>query len=88
MTKLENELRFARGVVFRKEPAGGILFNIDTGSLQVTEGVAFGICDMIDNGQSREAILLELQKRYPVETNLGEDLDDFIRELKVKGALE
>ena len=81
------KLEYARGVVFRREPAGGILFNVDTGDLQVTEGVAFGICDMIDNGRKKEEILLELKKRYPEESNLEDDLDDFIKELKEKGAL-
>ncbi|MCK5131118.1 MAG: PqqD family peptide modification chaperone [Candidatus Sabulitectum sp.] len=81
------KLEYAKGVVFRREPAGGILFNIDTGDLQVTEGVAFGICDMIDNGKDRENILSELQKHYPEEQNLERDLDDFIKELKEKGAL-
>lgn len=81
------KLEYASGVVFRREPAGGILFNIDTGDLQVTEGVAFGICDMIDQGNVREEILLELKKRYPEEENLEQDLDDFIKELKEKGAL-
>ncbi|MCK5787262.1 MAG: PqqD family protein [Candidatus Sabulitectum sp.] len=82
-----SKLEYARGVVFRKEPAGGILFNIDTGDLQVTEGVAFGICEMIDTGKDRESILLELQSLYPDEKKLEEDLDDFINELREKGAL-
>ncbi len=56
------KLEYGRGVVFRREPAGGILFNIDTGDLQVTEGVAFGICDLIDNGKSRDEILQVLQQ--------------------------
>ena len=81
------KLEYAKGVVFRREPAGGILFNIDTGDLHVTEGVAFGICDMIDNGKDREKILSELKKHYPEEQNLEQDLDDFIKELKEKGAL-
>lgn len=81
------KLEYARGVVFRKEPAGGILFNIDTGNLQITEGVAFGICDLIDKGWNREDILLELKKHYPEEQNLDRDLDDFIKELQEKGAL-
>ena len=81
------KLEYAKGVVFRREPAGGILFNIDTGDLQVTEGVAFGICDMIDNGKNREQILSELEKHYPEEENLERDLDDFIKELREKGAL-
>ena len=33
------KLEYVKGVVFRREPSGGILFNIDTGDLQVTEGV-------------------------------------------------
>ncbi len=81
------KLEYARGVVFRREPAGGILFNIDTGDLQVTEGVAFGICDMIDNGKSRDEILQTLHKHYPDEATLEEDLDEFIIELRKKGAL-
>ncbi len=81
------KLEYAKGVVFRREPAGGILFNIDTGDLQVTEGVAFGICDMIDSGKNRAEILSELKKHYPDEQGLERDLDDFIEELKEKGAL-
>ena len=81
------ELKYGKGVVFRKEPAGGILFNVDTGDMQVTEGVAFGICDMIDSGKSRAQILRELQKRYPGQSNLEQDLDDFIEDLRAKGAL-
>ncbi len=80
-------LEYAKGVVFRREPAGGILFNIDNGDIQVTEGVAFGICDMIDSGKSRAEILFELQKRYPEEHSLEQDLDEFIKELKDKGTL-
>ena len=80
-------LEYAKGVVFRREPAGGILFNIDTGDLKVTEGVAFGICDMIDNGKGREDVFSELKKHYPEEENLERDLDDFLKELREKGAL-
>ena len=83
-----SSFRYARGVVFRREPAGGILFNVDTGDIQVVEGVAFGICDMMDKGKTREQILLELRKKYPDEPNLESDLDQFISELKGKGALE
>lgn len=81
------KLEYARGIVFRREPAGGILFNIDTGDLQVTEGVAFGICDMIDKGADRQMILLELQKRYPDQKDLEKDLTDFIIEMREKGVL-
>ena len=82
------DYNYAKGVVFRREPAGGILFNIDTGDIQVVEGVAFGICDMLDKGKSREEILKELQKKYPDETKLEEDFDLFIKDLRDKGALE
>ena len=82
------DFNYARGVVFRREPAGGILFNIDTGDIQVVEGVAFGICDMLDKGKSKEEILKELQKKYPDETKLEEDFDLFIKDLRDKGALE
>ena len=81
------KLEYAKGIVFRREPAGGILFNIDNGDIQVTEGVAFGICDMIDSGKSRAEILSELRKRYPEENSLEQDLDEFIKELKDKGTL-
>ena len=72
---------------FRKEPGGGILFNIDTGDIQVAEGVAFGICDLIDMNRSRSQILAELKKKYPDEPDLEGDLDEFIRDLKEKGVL-
>lgn len=85
---MSEEMRFAKGVVFRKEPAGGILFNIDTGDLQVIEGVAFGICDMIDRGSTRGGILSELENRYPDEDGLEEDLECFLDQLTEKGLLE
>ena len=81
------KLEYVKGVVFRREPSGGILFNIDTGDLQVTEGVAFGICDLIDKGKSKEEILQELTKLYPDENSLEQDLDDFVNELREKGIL-
>jgi hypothetical protein len=81
------KLEYAKGVVFRKEPGGGILFNIDTGDLRVTEGVAFGICDMIDNGADRNSILAKLRELYPGENNLEQDLDEFITEMKNRGVL-
>lgn len=82
-----DKLEFAKGVVFRKEPSGGILFNIDTGALQVSEGVAFGICDMIDRGASREDILSRLKELYPEQEGLETDLDEFIAEMREKGVL-
>ncbi|MCD6588768.1 MAG: PqqD family protein [Candidatus Fermentibacteraceae bacterium] len=82
------ELQYANGVVFRREPAGGILFNVNTGNLQVIEGVAFGICDMIDSGKSRDSILEELKNLYPEQQDLEKDLDEFIEELRNKGTLD
>ncbi len=81
------KLEFAKGVVFRKEPSGGILFNIDTGALQVSEGVAFGICDMIDRGADRDEILNRLHELYPEEKNIQSDLDAFLSEMREKGVL-
>ena len=81
------KLEYAEGVVFRKEPGGGILFNIDTGDLKVTEGVAFGICDMIDRGTDRDSILEKLKELYPDEKDLEKDLDDFLAEMRSRGVL-
>ncbi len=81
------KLEYAKGVVFRKEPGGGILFNIDTGDLRVTEGVAFGICDMIDRGTNRDSILEKLKELYPDEKDLEKDLDDFLAEMRSRGVL-
>ena len=81
------KLAFARGVVFRREPQGGILFNIDTGALQIVEDVAVGICSMIDRGASRREILTELRTRYPEEPRLEEDLDRFLQQLLDRGSL-
>ena len=80
-------LEYVKAVVFRKEPSGGILFNIDTGDIQIVEGVAFAICDMIDKGSSKEAIIKELSKHYPDEKDLETDLDSFLQELQEKGAI-
>lgn len=84
----EVKLRYARGVVFRREPQGGILFNVDTGALQIVEEVAVGICSMIDGNSSREEILEELRRRYPEEATLEEDLDAFISDLREHRVLE
>lgn len=81
-------LKYANGVVFRKEPAGGILFNVDTGDIQVVEGVAFGICDLIDRGNTLEKILENLKELYPEEINLETDLNDFVRDMRKKGVLD
>ena len=83
-----NTLSYAKAVVFRKEPAGGILFNVDTGDIQVVEGVAFGICDLIDQGKTLEKILENLKTLYPEEINLETELNDFISEMRKKGVLD
>jgi hypothetical protein len=84
---MTDELRFSSGSVFREEPAGGILFDVDTGKLKLVEGVAWGICHLIDRGATRETILRELASRYPDEKNLGSDLASFLRELTSEGFL-
>ena len=81
------KLKFAKGVVFRKEASGGILFNVDTGDIKVIEDVAFGICDLIDKGATEEQILNQLKKKYPNETTIEKDLASFLHELKNKGVL-
>jgi hypothetical protein len=42
------KLVYPDNVVFREEPEGGILFNVDTGELKLVEDVAWGICDLIE----------------------------------------
>lgn len=81
-------LKYTKQYVFRKEPAGGILFNIDTGDISVVEGVAFGICTLIDRGSSESQILGKLREEYPEQADLESDLHDFICELKEKGIIE
>lgn len=80
-------LGFSSSSVFREEPEGGILFNVDTGRLKLVEGTSWGICHLIDRGLTREAILDELRERYPGESDLESDLDAFLRELTVEGFL-
>jgi hypothetical protein len=82
-----DELRFSSGSVFREEPEGGILFDVNTGRLKLVEGVAWGICALIDRGVSRAAIIRELASRYPDEKNLENDLDSFLAELATGGFL-
>jgi hypothetical protein len=76
-----DKLEYADNVVFREEPEGGILFNVDTGELKLVEDVAWGICHLIDAGMDRSGILQELKERYPDQDSLEEDLDSFIEEL-------
>jgi hypothetical protein len=75
--------RFPDNVVFREEPEGGIVFNVDTGDMRFVEGVARGICSMIDRGRTRDEILRGLAERYPGQPLhvLEQDLDEFLAEL-------
>ncbi|MEN8208232.1 MAG: PqqD family protein [Candidatus Fermentibacteria bacterium] len=75
------KIKYPDNVVFREEPEGGILFNVDTGELKLVENVAWGICDLIEKGKRRSQILDELKRLYPDETDLEKDLDSFLREL-------
>lgn len=74
-------IRFSENVVFREEPEGGMLFNVDTGELKLVEDVAWGICSMIEEGAGRSGMLRKLQELYPDEEDLEEDLGAFISEL-------
>ena len=75
------KFRYPKNVVFREEPEGGILFDVNTGKLKLVEDVAWGICNLIDKGKTRTVILRELEKLYPEETTLENDLDLFLNEL-------
>lgn len=81
-------LKFPESVVFREEPGGAILFNADTGDMRIVEGVAWGICHLIDGGSTRQDVLEELKKLYPEQDSLKEDLDGFIADLQGSGMLE
>ncbi len=83
-------LRFPSNVVFREEPEGGIVFNVDTGEMRFVEGVARGICRLIDRRRGRGEILAELESRYPgIEPGrLANDLDDFLSDLRGSSMLE
>lgn len=81
-------LSFATGVVFRREPEGGILFNVNSGALQIVEEVAVAICSMIDGHASREDILARLRQKYPDQPEVERDLDDFLAQLRQNGVLE
>ncbi|MCK5063692.1 MAG: PqqD family protein [Candidatus Fermentibacteraceae bacterium] len=81
------KIRYPENVVFREEPEGGILFDVNTGKLKLVEDVAWGICNLIDKGKTRTAILRELEKLYPEETTLENDLDSLLDELVETGFL-
>ncbi|MCD4775378.1 MAG: PqqD family protein [Candidatus Aegiribacteria sp.] len=75
------KIEYPDNVVFREEPEGGILFNVDTGELKLVEDVAWGICDLIEKKKKRSQILKKLEDLYPDETDLEHDLDSFLEEL-------
>ncbi|MBN1434604.1 PqqD family protein [Candidatus Fermentibacterales bacterium] len=83
----ERVLEFAPNVVFREEPGGAILFDVDTGDVRVVEGVAWGICALIEPGTTRKSILEELLRRYPGEESIEADLDAFLSDLDEAGLL-
>jgi hypothetical protein len=76
--------RFPANVVYREESEGGIVFNVDTGDMRFVEGVARGICWLIDRGRTRQEILAELIVRYPEipASSLEQDLDAFVADLR------
>lgn len=82
-----SKLSYPDNVVFREEPEGGILFNVDTGELKLVEEVAWGICHLIEEGNDRDGILETLRDHYPGESRLEEDLDRFLNELTETGFL-
>ena len=82
------KLSFETGVVFRREPEGGILFNVNSGALQIVEEVAVAICSMIDEHASREDILARLRQCYPDQPDIELDLDDFLAQLRQYGVME
>ncbi len=75
------KIRYPENVVFREEPEGGILFNVDTGELKLVEDVAWGICDLIEKKKKRSQILKKLRELYPDEADIEKDLDSFLEEL-------
>lgn len=81
------KIEYPDNIVFREEPEGGILFDVNTGRLKLVEGVAWGICDLIDRCRSRDSILEKLRKLYPEEESIEEDLDTFLDELVESGFL-
>lgn len=82
------KLSFVTGVVFRREPEGGILFNVNSGALQIVEEVAVAICSMIDENASREDILARLKQNYPDQPDTARDLDDFLAQLRQHRVIE
>lgn len=82
------KLSFATGVVFRREPEGGILFNVNDGALHIVEEVAVAICSMIDGHASRGEILDRLRQSYPGRPEVEGDLDDFLAQLRQNGVIE
>ena len=75
------KIEYPDNVVFREEPEGGILFNVDTGELKLVEDVAWGICDLIEKKKNRGQILKKLKDLYPDESDIEKDLDSFLEEL-------
>jgi hypothetical protein len=78
------KLFFPPNVVFREEPEGGLLFNVDTGDMRFVEAVACAICRLVDGGCSRSDILSRLEKEYPGQAldTLESDLDEFLGQLR------
>ena len=84
---MEEKLRFPENVVYREEPEGGILFDVDTGNMRIVQKVAWGICSMIDEGSTRSEILNKLKSLYPDVETLEDDLDSLMEDLSESGML-
>jgi hypothetical protein len=85
---MDEKLSFPENVVFREEPEGGILFNVDTGDMRIVEDVAWGICTLLESGSTRSEIVAVLHEMYGEEESVESDLDDFLGELEKAGMLE
>ena len=85
---MEEKLSFPAKVVYREEPGGAILFNVDTGEMRIVEEVGWGICAMIHNGTNRSDVLAALRKKYPDQKTVEKDMDDFLSELEEADMLQ
>lgn len=79
---MEEKLRFPENVVYREEPGGAILFNVDTGEMRIVEDVAWGICSMINEGTDKPFVLATLRKKYPDQDGIEKDMENFLGELE------
>jgi SynChlorMet cassette radical SAM/SPASM protein ScmE len=86
----QSKLKVDSKVIFREEDDIGLIFNPDTGKINILNSTGKFIWSRLDGEKTKEDIIQEMRQDFDIEDQdkLGEDFDNFIHGLKAWGVLE